>query len=118
MTQDYRITTAGKVVAGRDAFKKWVAEMQTTIGNATNEHLDVFANERGDGVVSRWICRGTNKGMFGLPADGAPVSFFRHRHLARARWPISGMLGRAQRLRAVQRTQDIRDETLPVKASP
>jgi len=75
MTEDYRITTAGNVVAGRDAFKQWVGEMQTTIGNATNEHLDVFANEQGDRVVSRWICRGTNKGMFGLPADGAPISF-------------------------------------------
>ncbi len=75
MTEDYRITTAGTIVAGRDAFKTWVAEMQTTIGNATNEHLDVFANEQGDRVVSRWVCRGTNKGMFGLPADGAPVSF-------------------------------------------
>jgi len=75
MTEDYRITTAGKIVAGRDAFKQWVAEMQTTIGNATNEHLDVFANEQGDRVVSRWICRGTNEGMFGLPADGAPISF-------------------------------------------
>jgi len=75
MTEDYRITTAGKIVAGRDAFKQWVAEMQTTIGNAINEHLDVFANEQGDRVVSRWICRGTNEGMFGLPADGALVSF-------------------------------------------
>ncbi len=75
MTEDYRITTAGKIVAGRDAFKKWLAEMQTTIGNATNEHLDVFANEWGDRVVSRWICRGTNEGMFSLPADGAPVLF-------------------------------------------
>jgi predicted ester cyclase len=49
--------------------------MQKTFTDATSEHLDVFANETGDMVVSRWITRGTNNGMFGLPADTAPVSF-------------------------------------------
>ena len=29
----------------------------------------------GDRVVSRWITRGTNEGMFGLPADGRPIAF-------------------------------------------
>jgi predicted ester cyclase len=73
MTEDYCITTAGKIISGRDKFKAWVAEMQTTLHDATNEHLDVF--EAGNMIVSRWIARGTNNGMFGLPADGAPVSF-------------------------------------------
>jgi predicted ester cyclase len=75
MTEDYRITTAGKVVEGRAAFKKWVGEMQKTVGGATNEHLEIICNEAGDRVVSRWITRGTNNGMFGLPADGKPVAF-------------------------------------------
>ena len=75
MTEDYRITTAGKLISGRDKFKAWVAEMQTTLHDATNEHLELFDNEAGNMVVSRWITRGTNNGMFGLPADGAPVSF-------------------------------------------
>jgi predicted ester cyclase len=75
MTEDYRITTAGKVISGRDKFKTWVAEMQKTFADATSEHLDVFANEAGDMIISRWITRGTNNGMFGLPADRAPISF-------------------------------------------
>ncbi len=75
MTEDYRITTAGNVIAGRAAFKAWVAEMQKTITGATNEHLEVFTNAAGDRIVSRWITRGRNNGMFGLPADGAPVAF-------------------------------------------
>jgi predicted ester cyclase len=75
MTEDYRITTAGKVVAGRSAFKAWVADMQRTVAGATNEHLEVFTNAAGDRVVSRWITRGANNGLFGLPADGAPVAF-------------------------------------------
>ena len=75
MTEDYRITTAGKVIEGGNAFKAWVAAMQETVGDATNEHLEIFTNPSGDRVVSRWITRGRNCGMFGLPADDRPVAF-------------------------------------------
>lgn len=75
MTPDYRITTAGVVVEGRENFKLWVAQMQRSVGAATNEHLEVFTSSSGDRVVSRWITRGTNDGMFGLPADGRSVAF-------------------------------------------
>ncbi|MBA3666719.1 MAG: ester cyclase [Sphingomonas sp.] len=75
MTEDYRITTAGTVISGRRAFKAWVAKMQEAIGDATNEHLEVFSNAAGDRIVSRWITRGTNNGVFGLPADGTPIAF-------------------------------------------
>lgn len=75
MTPDYRITTAGEVIEGRDAFKAWVAQMQTLVGNAANEHLEIITNATGDRIVSRWITRGINNGMFGLPADGQPIEF-------------------------------------------
>jgi predicted ester cyclase len=75
MTEDYTITTAGTVIAGRAAFKEWVAQMQKTVGNATNEHLELFSNAAGDRIVSRWVTRGTNQGLFGLPADGRPIAF-------------------------------------------
>lgn len=75
MTEDYRITSAGQVVEGRAAFKTWVAQMQATIGEATNEHLEVFTNAAGDRVVSRWITRGINRGIFGLEPDGRPIAF-------------------------------------------
>ena len=75
MSPDYRITTAGKVIEGRSRFKAWVAEMQHTIGDATNEHLEIITNATGDRVVSRWISRGRNHGMFGLPADDRPFAF-------------------------------------------
>lgn len=75
MTEDYRITTAGVVIEGREAFKAWVAGMQQAVGAAKNEHLEVFTNETGDRVVSRWITRGFNNGMYGLPADGRPIAF-------------------------------------------
>ena len=75
MTDDYRITTAGTVIEGRAPFKAWVANMQRTIRDATNEHLEIFTNGSGDRVASRWITRGFNNGMFGLPADGRPIAF-------------------------------------------
>jgi predicted ester cyclase len=75
MTPDYRITTAGQVVEGRDAFKTWVAAMQKLVAGATNEHLEIITNATGDRVVSRWITRGRNNGMFGLPADQREFAF-------------------------------------------
>ncbi len=75
MTEGYRITTAGKVVEGRASFKAWVGAMQDSVRAATNEHLEIFTNSAGDRVVSRWITRGFNNGMFGLPAYGEQVEF-------------------------------------------
>ena len=75
MTEDYRITTAGVTVAGREAFKRWVGEFQKLVGHARNEHVEVFTDATGDRVVSRWVTRGTNNGVFGLPADGRAFSF-------------------------------------------
>jgi steroid delta-isomerase-like uncharacterized protein len=75
MTEDYTLTTAGRVITGREAFKAWVAEFQTRLADAANESLEVFVGREGTRVVSRWVCKGTNNGVFGLPADGRPVSF-------------------------------------------
>ena len=75
MTEDYVITSGGVTIRGRDAFKEWVREFQRLLLDATNETLEVFSNASGDRVVSRWICRGRNNGIFGLPPDGRPVAF-------------------------------------------
>ena len=75
MTPDYRITTAGAVIEGRDEFKAWVGQMQGTVGNVVNEHLEIITSSSGDRVVSRWITRGLNRGIFGLPADDRPIAF-------------------------------------------
>lgn len=75
MTENYRITTGGEVIQGRAAFRAWVAGFQQLLLDAANETLEVFANAAGDRVVSRWVCRGRNNGIFGLPADGRPVQF-------------------------------------------
>ena len=75
MTEDYRITSGGTVIAGRAAFKQWVRQFQAQYGDARTEPLEAFANPAGDRVVVRWANTGTNKGIFGLPPDGRPVGF-------------------------------------------
>jgi ketosteroid isomerase-like protein len=75
MTEDYKITSGGKVIQGRDAFKAWVANFQRLLLEARTVSQEVFSNEQGDRLVSRWICSGKNNGIFGLPADGRFVSF-------------------------------------------
>jgi predicted ester cyclase len=75
MTSDYEITTGGVTIRGRDAFKNWVKDFQSRLLDAENETLEVFSNASGDRVVSRWICRGTNNGILGLPPDGRAVAF-------------------------------------------
>ncbi|MDC8003664.1 ester cyclase [Aureisphaera galaxeae] len=75
MAEDYRITTAGKVVEGRSEFKKWVGEFHKQLLDAKTESVDLFYNESQDKVVSRWVCSGRNNGLFGLAADDRFISF-------------------------------------------
>src|SRR5919112_5181367 len=75
MTEDYVITSGGKVIRGRSEFKAWVADFHRVLPGATNCVLDVFTNPTGDRVVSRWVCTGSSNGLFGLPPDGREASF-------------------------------------------
>jgi hypothetical protein len=75
MTEDYSITTAGKVVKGRNEFKNWVAEFQKQLLDAKNESIDLFYNEEKNKVVSRWNTSGRNNGLFGLKPDNRYISF-------------------------------------------
>lgn len=75
MTEDYVMTTGGKVIRGREAFKEWVREFQTRLLEARTESLEAFSDAGGGRVVSRRVCTGRNNGIFGLPPDGRHVSF-------------------------------------------
>lgn len=75
MTEDYVIHSAGTSIRGRDAFRAWVASFQTVLEDARNEILEIFADASGERVVSRWLCTGRNRGIFGLPADDRDVAF-------------------------------------------
>lgn len=75
MTPDYIITSGGKVITGRTAFKDWVKNFHQVLTDARTVSREIFYNASEDRVVSRWICTGNNNGIFGLPPDGRPVSF-------------------------------------------
>jgi predicted ester cyclase len=75
MTPDYILHSGGKTIRGRDTFKDWIVEFQLLMPDAVDEVLEVFASPSGDRVCARWINRGKNNGVFGLPPDGRPIEF-------------------------------------------
>ena len=75
MTENYSITTAGKVIKGRKNFKNWVQKFQKLLLEAKTENVELFFNETENKVVSRWVCSGKNNGILNLPPDGQFVSF-------------------------------------------
>ncbi len=75
MTEDYKITSGGKVIEGRNPFKTWVQEFHDVLLDAKTVSVDAFSNGAGTKVVSRWVCTGKNNGVFGLKPNGEPISF-------------------------------------------
>lgn len=75
MAPDYVIHSGGRTIRGRDAFKAWVVEFHRLMPEAIDEVCDVFSSPSQDRVVARWINRGVNNGVFGLPPDGRPIEF-------------------------------------------
>ena len=75
MAEDYRITNAGTIIRGREAFKTWVKEFQQLLLEAKTESVDMFFDKNETKVVSRWVCSGKNNGLFGLDPDDRPISF-------------------------------------------
>lgn len=75
MTEDFIITNAGQHIHGREQFKEWVKGFQQKMKEGHLENVEIFESADGTRVVSRWIFRGYNYGIFDLPADGKHVSF-------------------------------------------
>ncbi|MFC5050748.1 redoxin domain-containing protein [Rubritalea spongiae] len=75
MTEDFVITSAGKDISGRDAFKEWVSKFQEKAKGIRLENREIFASADGSRVVSRWIARARNGGVLGTPADLQAIEF-------------------------------------------
>ncbi|MBN4047238.1 nuclear transport factor 2 family protein [bacterium AH-315-P13] len=58
MTEDYKITTAGNLINGRENFKNWIEKFQKLLLEAKTENVKLFFNEAENKVVSRWVCSG------------------------------------------------------------
>jgi len=57
MSEDFILTSAGKDIKGREAFKQWVKASLDKAPGLRIENLDCFENADGSRVVSRWVCR-------------------------------------------------------------
>ncbi|MGH6792652.1 MAG: ester cyclase [Methyloceanibacter sp.] len=72
VTEDFVITSGGKDIRTRAAFKTWLADFQSKISDMDFKVLETFQNEDGSRVVSRLKVTGKNNGLFGLPPDQKP----------------------------------------------
>jgi len=71
-TEDFVITTGGKDIVSRPAFKRWVADFQSKITDLNFEIVETIANADGSRVVTSMRVTGKNNGMFGLKPDQKP----------------------------------------------
>lgn len=76
MTEDFEITSAGKSIIGRDAFKEWVSDFLKKVENSNLENLDVIESSCGTKVVVRWKLTGINNGILGLPPNKEEIEMF------------------------------------------
>jgi hypothetical protein len=71
---DFVITSGGHEIRSRHAFKQWVIGFQAKIKDLHFEVLDIFQNEDGTRVATRWRVTGRNNGFLGTKADDAPIT--------------------------------------------
>ncbi|MBB3452788.1 steroid delta-isomerase-like uncharacterized protein [Rhizobium sp. BK313] len=74
VAEDFVITTGGVEVRSREAFKRWITTFLSSIDDFRFDVVEIFQNETGDRVVSRWIVTGRNNGFMGSPACGSPIT--------------------------------------------
>ncbi len=69
VAEDFVLTSAGKDITGRAAFKQWIKAFQSKATDLRLANRDIFTNPAGNRVVSRWGLTGRNRGMVGTPPD-------------------------------------------------
>ncbi|HET6389092.1 ester cyclase [Hyphomicrobium sp.] len=69
---DFIITSGGKDIRSREAFKKWIADFQSKISDMKVEIIETFENADGSRVASRLRVTGKNNGMMGVEANQQP----------------------------------------------
>jgi hypothetical protein len=72
VAEDFVITTGGKDIRSREAFKKWVVDFQSAISDMNFKVLETIQSADGSRVVTRMRLTGKNNGMFGLEPDQKP----------------------------------------------
>jgi steroid delta-isomerase-like uncharacterized protein len=74
VAEDFVITSGGVEIRSREAFQKWVAAFLSTIDDFKFQVVEMFQNEAGDRVVTRWHVSGRNNGFMGSQPCQSPIS--------------------------------------------
>ncbi|HEX7913073.1 MAG TPA: ester cyclase [Paraburkholderia sp.] len=75
VTEDFVVTTGGRDIVGREAFKRWISEFRTQIDDLKFDIVHTFQSGDGKFVSARFRIRGLNNGLMGFPADRRPIEF-------------------------------------------
>jgi hypothetical protein len=70
--EDFVITSGGRDIVGREAFKAWVKDFQAKVHDFGFDIVESFQNHDGSRVASRWRVTGRNNGLMGTAPNGAP----------------------------------------------
>ena len=73
VAEDFAITSGGVLIGPRDVFKSWVQSFLDSINDFNFDVVEIFQNETGDRVVTRWVVTGKNNGFMGLEACQSPI---------------------------------------------
>jgi heme-degrading monooxygenase HmoA len=69
--EDFIITSGGRDIRGREAFKAWVKDFQSKVQDFQFSVVETFQNDDGSRVASRWRVTGGNNGLMGTAPNGA-----------------------------------------------
>ena len=105
IAEDFIITSGGREIQGREAFKRWVIGFQEKIRDLQFESIETFQNEDGSRVASRWRVTGRNNGFLGTKPGLEPISMLgtavfavredgllQHNWVERNAWEVYGLL--------------------------
>ena len=73
VVDDFFIVSGGQTIAGRENFKRWIAQFLAVVDDLHLEVVESFQNEDGSRVASRWFLTGRNNGILGTRPDKQPV---------------------------------------------
>ena len=75
VAHDFVLTTGGRDIVGRDAFKQWIRDFSAQIAHLEFEIVNTFQSADGRLVSARFCIRGLNNGLMGFPADQRRIEF-------------------------------------------
>lgn len=73
VAEHFAITSGDVYIGPRNVFKVWVQGFLDSVSDFKFDVVEIFQNESGDRVVTRWVVTGKNNGFMGMEADQAPI---------------------------------------------